>query len=221
MDLLSPTVDIWRRALRHFVWNPLSRAAWCILGMKGSLFSHICLGICYVCFSCVWTTRGIDTDKVIIFRCLLKRYTSTSRTSTSLKLWLFGSQYQYQVFVYNMIFLQVSPIDDSMLSTRHVDNMTVAGCSLCTHSLPQSSLHNEGRKLEIFRFSWSGYIATDWMCLLIATPNDCIVNCYWLCICDFRDVNLLFTFYNFKYAFKMFNKNNHYNIDPVLFTASC
>ena len=139
-------------------------------------------------------------------------------------LWNFDSlvhSISINYFVYNMIFLQVSPTDDSILSARLVDNVTVAGCSLCTHSLPQSSLHNEGRKLEIFRFSWSGYIAKDWMCLLIATNNDCTVNCYWLCICDFRDVNLLFTFYNFKYAFKMFNKNNHYNIDPVLFTASC
>ena len=79
-------------------------------------------------------------------------------------LWNFDSlvhSISISYFVYNMIFLQVSPTDDSILSARLVDNVTVAGCSLCTHSLPQSSLHNEGRKLEIFRFSWNGRIATD------------------------------------------------------------
>ena len=219
MGLLSPTVDIWRRALRHFVWNPLSRAAWCILSMKGSLFSHM-IGHLLCLFLLCLNNKGIDTDKVIIFRCLLKRYTSTSQTSTSLKLWLFGSQYQYQLFCLQHDF------SSSFANWWFYTFREACGqCDSCwlfdMHPFftPKFSAQWRWkiRNIQIF-LKWMHRYG---LCLGIATPNDCAVNCHWLCICDFRDVNLLFTFYNFKYAFKMFNKNNHYNIDPVLFTASC
>ena len=134
MCLLSPTVDIWRLTLRHFVWNPLSRAAWCIRGMKGRVCSLTCLDICCVCFPSIWTTRGIDTDKMTIFRCLLKRYTSASWTVQLAHLWKFDSSCDsISYFVYKNNFLQVSPFDNSM-HFRQENIMKADNRSSCTHS---------------------------------------------------------------------------------------